>query len=418
MEITKNSELLFSYLSENRNISFPKQNKKSNDVLKELYDDIFESYTYLMTIKNTKKNYKINFGNIINVNQIPKPKMYNVNSFPSEIKKYIDETTGFYISYTFSLFAREIKVFFIEEELSGSRNFDLYEEYISKVTMWLYILNNCSSNKCSKKLNIYIYLTKLEKKLPASNLEILNEYNVNTAFTTTCPTDSEIVIFRKEEWFKVLIHETFHNFGLDFSDMNNDYCKEIILSIFDVDSHVNLYEAYSEFWAEIMNSLFCSFFLIEDKTNVNEFLNSICKFLIESEINYSFFQMNKVLNFMGLKYEDMYSKENYSKMLRETLYKENTNVLAYYVIKTILLNNYTDFLVWCKKNNNSILQFKKTSINLKHFCEFIKNRYKTKRMLENVRMSENFLNTLRNRKKTKELKFILSTLRMSICEMI
>jgi len=416
--ITKKSEVLFSYFSQMKNMSFPKSNKKSNDVLKELYEEIFDSYKYLTNLKHTKPFYKVNHGNIINVNEIPKPRMYNVNSFPIEIKKHIDETSGFYISYAFSLFEREIKVFFVEEELSKIQKFELYEEYISKVVMWLYILSNCASNKCSKKLNIYIYLTSLEKILPRTRMDILDEYNVNTAFTTTCPVDSEIVIFRKEEWFKVLIHETFHNFGLDFSDMNNDYCKEIILSIFNVESDVNLYEAYSEFWAEIMNTLFCNFFLLEDKTNVKQFLNPNSNFMIETEINFSFFQMTKVLHFMGLTYEDLYSHEEDSRMLRQTLYKENTNVLAYYVIKTILLNNYTDFLIWCKKNNNSILQFKKTSINLKRFCEFIKNRYKTKRMLENVRVNENFLYNLRNRKKTKELMFILSSLRMSSCEMV
>ena len=32
---------------------------------------------------------------------------------------------------------------------------------------------------------------------------------------------SEIIIFRNEEWFKVFVHETFHLFGVDFSNMSN-----------------------------------------------------------------------------------------------------------------------------------------------------------------------------------------------------
>lgn len=416
MELTKKSEQLFSFFSGNKNMTFPKQNKISNQVFKELYNDILESYNYLTSLKQEGVFYKINYGNIVNVNEIPRPKMYNVNSFPKEIKKHIDETMGFTISYTFSLFDREIKVNFVEEELYGTKKFDVYTEYISKIIMWLYILNIYSSKKCSKKLNIYIYLTNLEKKLPRTNVEVLGEINVNTAFTTTCPVDSEIVIFRREEWFKVFLHETFHNFGLDFSDMNNDYCKETILSIFKVDSKLNLYESYSEFWAEIMNGMFCAFSLLKNKHDTRAFFNSV-NYIIQTEIAFSFFQLCKILNFMGLNYMDLYLDREESDALR-TLYKENTNVLSYYVMKTILLNNYTDFFVWCKKNNSNILQFKKTSLNLKRFCEFIEKKYKTKSMLENVILAENRLFKFYSQKNKKQVKTILSTLRMSVCEML
>ena len=125
--------------------------------------------------------------------------------------------------------------------------------------MWIYILNQYSSKICAKTITVYFYFTSLEKKLPKSAVSVLDEIHINTAFTTTCPRDSEIVIYRKEEWFKVFMHETFHNFGLDFSDMNNDICTRDILNIFPIDSKVNLYESYAEFWAEIMNALFCSF---------------------------------------------------------------------------------------------------------------------------------------------------------------
>ena len=83
---------------------------------------------------------------------------------------------------------------------------------------------------------MYIYFTSLKKKLPNSNIHILGENNVNTAFTHTCPVNSEIVIFRKEEWFKVLMHETFHNFALDFSNMNTEQCHLFIKNIFPLNS--------------------------------------------------------------------------------------------------------------------------------------------------------------------------------------
>jgi hypothetical protein len=250
--------------------------------------------------------------------------------------------------------------------------------------------------------------------LPSSNISILDEINVNTAFTRTCPRDSEIVVFRKEEWLKVLIHETFHNFALDFSDMNNDKVHRCILDIFKVNSDVNLYESYTEFWAEIINALFCSFFSLKDKTNLSEFLE-YADFFINFERTYSFFQMVKALNFMGLNYTDLYSNTHQSLVLRENLYKENTHVLSYYIIKCVLMNNYQDFLGWCKTNNFSLLQFKKTFSNQMEYCKFIHKNYKKKCMLDAVKETTVFLRSID--KNNKKIQFVLSNLRMSICEL-
>ena len=53
--------------------------------------------------------------------------------------------------------------------------------------------------------------------------------------------------------------------------MNNTECTNYILNIFPVQSEVNLYESYTEFWAEIINALFCSFFALNDKNDVEGF---------------------------------------------------------------------------------------------------------------------------------------------------
>ena len=66
---------------------------------------------------------------------------------------------------------------------------------------------------------------------------------------------------------------------------------------------------------------------------------------------------------MGLSYSDLYSNSKHSQVLRENLYKENTNVLSYYIIKTVLLNNYQSFLEWCNKNNLSLINVGLTSFN-------------------------------------------------------
>ena len=189
---------------------------------------------------------------------------------------------------------------------------------------------------------------------------------------------SEIVIFRKEEWFKVLIHESFHNFGLDFADMNNSECHSHILRMFKVSSEVNLFEAYTEFWAEIINACFCSFFILQNKNNVDEFILN-ADFFINFERTYSFFQLVKTLDFMGVTYADLHSS-----LSRNTKYKEKSNILAYYVIKTILIHNFQDFLSWCQRNNSSLLQFNKEGNAQMKMCAFIEDKYKSDSLLQNI----------------------------------
>ena len=280
--------------------------------------------------------------------------------------------------------------------------------------IWLIMINEYASKSCASELTIYLYFTSLQKTMPTSNISILGEHNVNTAFTMTCPKISEIVIFRKEEWFKVFLHETFHNFGLDFSDMNNEACNNKILSIFPVKSEVNLYESYAEFWAKIMNALFCSYENLSNKQDIQEFLTN-AEMFIHFEKMYSCFQMVKILDFMNLTYSDLYSTNTQIAGLRNTLYREHTNVLAYYVITFILLNHYPSFLEWCNKNNMSLLQFKKTIANQQKFCDFIVSKYKSAHFLQTIKCMETFLRKLY--KQQNKTKYVLKNLRMSICEL-
>jgi len=413
MKLSKKSKELMLFFTKNNHINKVTQTKRTDNIIIELYKDIYNAYKYLNNLKQQEHYYNIETKKIFTASQVTKPKIFNYNSFPEVVRKRIDESTIFEIIYTFSLYGRHIKLYFIVEEAT---NLETYNKYVDNIIMWLYILNQYASKQCSNTLVVYFYFTSLEKKLPSSNICILDEQNVNTAFTTTCPKDSEIVVFRNEEWFKVFIHETFHNFGLDFSDMNNSEPKNFILNIFKVKSDVNLFESYTEFWAEIMNALFCSFFALKDKNNIDEFLSN-SEFFINFERTYSFFQLVKTLNFMGLTYKDLYSKTEHSSILRENLYKEKTNVLAYYVIKTILINNYQEFLLWCKAKNLSLLQFKKTPINQREFCKFIEKNYKTTSILNGIEETQKFLNKIQKQNKSSKSHYILTNLRMSICEM-
>ena len=416
MKVSNQTKQMMSFFTKNNHINIIKQTKRTDGILTELYGDICEARKYLEGVKKRDGYYIITTRKIETTSQIPMPKYFNSNSFPETVRKHIEQFAATEITYTFSLFNRKITLIFVVEEDEHHSKIETFSKYVDAIIMWLYILNQYASKQCAESLVSYFYFTSLTKNLPSSNISILDEIHVNTAFTRTCPKESEIIVFRKEEWFKVFIHETFHNFALDFSDMNNDTVHKCILNIFKVKSDVNLYESYTEFWAEIMNALFCSYFSIKDKTNVADFL-STAEFFINFDRTSSFFPLVKPLNFMGLSYNDLYSDTQHSTILRENLYKEKTNVLSYYILKTILLNNYQDFLFWCEKNNYAVLQFNKTIRNQTALCNFIESKYKTPSMLNGVAETKLFLNKISAKQHSPNIKYMMNNLRMSICEL-
>lgn len=413
MELSKKSKQLLLFFTKHHDLNYMKHTTKTKRILTQLYQSIYEAYEYV----NTNISFRTTFKQIQSARQITKPKIFNDSNFPQNVVAHINEHMVAEIKYAFSLYERNIHIYFIVEDAHFQREIDTYNKYAQTIAIWLHVLNQYSSKKCAKTLTVYLYFTSLGKQLPPSNVHILDENNVNTAFTTTCPVISEIVIFRREEWFKVFIHETFHNFGLDFSAMNCDHLHLRIMNIFDIHTQTMCaYETYTEFWANIINTLFCSFFALKNKKNVHAFLEN-SEIYIHYEREFCLFQMVKTLDFMGLKYTDLYSTSSLSRQLRENLYKEKTAVFSYFVLKTILLNNYQGFLDWCNTHNSPILDFNKTYETQQSFFEFIQKNYKTRSMLTGVKEVETLLAKCKKNTHHKDHKEIQKIMRMTICEL-
>jgi hypothetical protein len=402
MKITKHSKYLLKYFAKNNCIVPLKQTNKTNEILSNLFYLIKNGFIYV----NSRVELNPIVHKITQTNKIPKPKTFSDSSFVDDVMFRINNFSKNYVEYKLKFFQRNIIIYFIVED--EPKNTNKYNNYVNNLLVWLYIILQNNSNECSNNLSIFIYHTNLVKELPETNNIILDELHVNTAFTRTCMSNSEIVVYRKEEWFKVFIHETFHNFGLDFSNMNIQPIRNKILKLFPVSSNASIYESYAEFWARIINVAFCSFHNIKNKNSLSDFLTNM-EFFINYERIYSFFQMIKILNFMNIKYHNLYEKSEESNIIRRN-YKENTNVLAYFVITTILINNYQEFIQWCNVNNNNMFYFKQTNKNLQQFYLFIEEKYRTPNLLKNVNCSYQL------NKKSKSL-FILNNLRMTICEL-
>jgi hypothetical protein len=313
-------------------------------------------------------------------NTMPKCNMMDI--IPTNITKHIENMKAINYVYKFNIHSKQYTVSFYTNLTD-----EIIQEYMKKVYMLLYIVYTYANKDCSKNLNIYLYLTDLKKVLP-THTKVLKEENVNTAFTTSCKPHAEIVLFRQEEWFKVLIHECFHCNGLDFSTADTSGCDKTILEIFPVTADVRLYETYCEMWGEIINVLFISYFAISNsmkiKENLDVYIHKIVskgEKLLHNERMFSMFQSSKILHFFGIDYKQLYDKQDInSHKVRQIKYKEETSILSYYILKNIYIFFVNEFLEWCVENNidkhgNESLVFSKTKETINSYCEFIKCRY-------------------------------------------
>ena len=381
------------------------QQKKNDAIIKTLYNDIRLSYIHINLLMKGN-NLEKQIIEIKSIGDIPQTDLLDSRFVPDNVKREIYKARGCIIFKT-KIYETEIKLYFL---LMGNNSFDMldeYNDYIKNTLAWLKMaLLYCSDKK--RKLKIFFYLTSITKKIPTTPIQILGCNNCNSAVTTACNTDGEILIFRKEEWFKVLIHETMHVLCLDFSGLSYSKLKKQINSIFNINSEFLISESYSEFWATIINCLFHSYNLLDDVCDFDGF-SLYAEFFICFEKIFSLLQMVKILDYMGLTYPMLYQKQ-----IINLSFKEDTNVFAYYIIKSILLFFFEDFLSWCEKNNTEIIRFNKTPQNLNKFFKFIQSKYKHKELLYTLKSNDGIHNLYKQLNQNPKNTIILNTMRMSL----
>jgi hypothetical protein len=143
-----------------------------------------------------------------------------------------------------------------------------------------------------------------------------------------------------------------------------------------VKSDVNLFETWCEMWGELFNIIIYVTLRYRDNpthastpTPTPKILEEIKRALTYEQM-FSLFQCVKVLQHQELHYEDICRGSQVA-----SSYNENTNVLSYYVIKSILMFFVDDFFGFMKKNNQSSLVFVNSMENIRDYCLLIKKKY-------------------------------------------
>ena len=383
-------------------------------------DVIIKQYSSLIKAKSTTPKYMKMFYNILkkadnyaknsdktvqlkqvnNIHDIKLPSLISDTFFPKQIQKHIKEACLHYYITTITINSRKINIYFYI--CNPMITTTMIQNRLHKIIMWLYIACTHAPETCVKTLSIFLYFTAFKKKLPNNSLDAVGPIHVNSAYTTPCTTNAEIVIYREEEWFKVFIHETFHTFGLDFSDVNYDSLKTPIKNTFPIQSEFNIEESYCEFWARSLNIMFFSYF---NSLNLYKNFKLCFDIHIDLEKIHSSIQLNKILHFFGLSYDHLCDPKLHN--ICNKLYKEQTNVFAYYILTSVLLYHFNDMLHWCNNNNTMIFRFNKNKKYISSYFSFIIEKYKSPEYINSLRYIKQINNNIQNNN---------PTLRMSLIE--
>lgn len=382
----------------------------------------------LYYIQLSKKEFPVKMaGEILNMTKDDFPRNPYYSAIPEDIRNILESCSHkLGKKYIFQINKRTFTTYFIIPMSSISQDIEkkIYtsmDKNIRKVYEWLYVASKFTSDtKCSPSIDIYLYMTDHKKEMPLISREhILGETHINTGFTMACPIKkNEICVYRQEEWYKVLMHESFHSLGLDFALMDESVAKDAIYKIFPLETKVDLYETYNEVWAEFLNLIFLKYRPIyKDITTIelrksawNSFLTDLREPL-NIEAAFSRLQACKVLHYYGINYRQLYERSSSAQQIRRHKYKEQSNAFAYYILKNICLHFLPDFVDWCIENNKGSLNFKKSQSNVLRFVNFIKEKYGDSDFVRSMDSVEEWID---KNKSTHRNGTLLKTLRFTV----
>ena len=120
-----------------------------------------------------------------------------------------------------------------------------------------------------------------------------------------------------------------------------------------------------------------------------------------------------LVNFQ-MNYTNLYQQTPEDKYIRDNFYREKTHVFAYYILTSVLLNNFTDFCLWCN-NDTNFYRFNPLKSNISGFLNLIDSNYSSKDFLKEIEKCKKY----RHKKKNIELfdNAFGNSLRMSMIEL-
>jgi len=266
---------------------------------------------------------------IVNNLEIKTPDIYG--EFASlDIQQYIENFISVSNNYT-------IKYNDLELELSiNTNNCNKVSKNYNLIISRALILG--AIHKKNHSLNINIWFTKMKKRLPKDD-KLLGPCEINSGSSYI----NNISLWREEEYQKLILHETIHNYNIDFRLPPSN--KSVIFELFNINPNIEIrfFESYTEIIACIVNCILCSYEMGKDY--------DYCLNLLNIELNFSIFQLSKILVFYG--FENI--RDFYQKYDGKDRFKQTTSVFSYFFVKLVFLYNLDELIEFIDDNCDGLV---------------------------------------------------------------
>lgn len=206
-------------------------------------------------------------------------------------------------------------------------------------------LNNINYNKTKFE---FTYISTDFKKLFPNKTQVLGKNEINSGMSYIY--ENKIYLWRTEENLKVFLHELFHCLGFDRFLIEND-CN--LNKYFKIQNHLSCNEAYNELCTLIYH---CCFLKIED--NRIDLIK-----LIEKNRVFTLFQIKQILQFY-----------NFKELRNDTLFKQDTSIFSYYILKGFYLFNLNKLIKLVKKDTFYFYPINNFKTFNKYYDETLSNK--------------------------------------------
>ena len=344
----------------NINIILKELKKNKIKIKNNKLDDIYK------LIKREYNNVQINIDNIEyekTLNVLKNSGFEKSRFFPEEITKYVKKTliNCFIINYN------NTEIYFFTEFIPKKINDEIIK-IMNNICKIIFILRKIYNNQHHLRINYFDCL--LKKRFPTQKGEILKEINCNSGLSYV--GNYYMMVYRREEYKRVMIHELIHSFMGDYSLIDVEYNQKLSeYFCLKNDENININETYTETLATIINLIFIS---LETDENFNK--------MFEIELSYSILVMTSILRHYNYKDINELKRDNENcKLLLQ-----QTSVFNYYIMKPFMLININEFFDLIKRCSNDY-KFSELNICLDDIYKLIINNFnnnKLKWMINNL----------------------------------
>lgn len=237
-----------------------------------------------------------------------------------------------------------------EKALEGDRKRKKHDDHeqimvVAQAAMqFMSSFSQCSLDGMS--IGLWLFDVDEPKYFPSAG-EKFTPTNVNSAYTYRCKDglsrELDVVVYRREEWLKVLFHELMHTFSLELGDTTSSV-DNMLNMMFRLRCDIVLAESYAEFWARTIYAC------VLEGSEYNRF----CRRLRE-EIEWSIEQGVIVAEHMML-FDQVFGCGEKGGMVSSGVVKQcnqNTPAFEYYVIGGLLMSRWSEVVEWCCNHRKS-----------------------------------------------------------------